>query len=331
MSKSLGNVVAPQEVIKMNGAEILRLWVSAEDYREDVRISKEILDRLNEAYRKIRNTCRFLIGNLYDFNALDYSSALLEIDRWAMSRLQTLIGTVTSAYENFNFHEVFHSLYQFCVVDMSAFYLDVLKDRLYTFKADSLERRAAQWVLSHILSTMTRLMAPVLSFTAEEVWQTIQKKSESEEHKVQDKEESVFLASFPEVNEKHYDHELEKKWGDLFALRNEVNKALESKRSERFIGNSLEASIILFLPDKYKTTLSEYGDFLPTFFIVSAVKIAHARPDDSYKSTEIEGLEVKVEKAPGAKCQRCWNWRETVGKSKEAPEICDRCYKVLFE
>lgn len=329
MSKSLGNVVAPQEVIKTNGAEILRLWVSAEDYREDVRISKEILDRLNEAYRKIRNTCRFLIGNLYDFDNIDYSSALLEIDRWAMSRLQTLVGTVTSAYENFNFHEVFHALCQFCVVDMSSFYLDVLKDRLYTFKADSMERRAAQWVLSQILSTMTRLMAPVLSFTAEEVWQNTRQRAKSEEQRAQDKEESVFLASFPEVDEKYYDLELEKKWGDLFALRNEVNKALESKRGERFIGNSLEARIILFLPERYKTILSEYGDFLPTFFIVSAVEIADNSIDGCYKSEKIEGLEVRIERASGAKCQRCWNWKETVGKSKDAPEICDRCYKVL--
>jgi len=329
MSKSLGNVVAPQEVIKTNGAEILRLWVSAEDYREDVRISKEILDRLNEAYRKIRNTCRFLIGNLYDFDNIDYSSALLEIDRWAMSRLQTLVGTVTSAYENFNFHEVFHALCQFCVVDMSSFYLDVLKDRLYTFKADSMERRAAQWVLSQILSTMTRLMAPVLSFTAEEVWQNTRQRAKSEEQRAQDKEESVLLASFPEFDEKYYDLELEKKWGDLFALRNEVNKALESKRGERFIGNSLEARIILFLPERYKTILSEYGDFLPTFFIVSAVEIADNSIDGCYKSEKIEGLEVRIERASGAKCQRCWNWKETVGKSKDAPEICDRCYKVL--
>jgi isoleucyl-tRNA synthetase len=201
---------------------------------------------------------------------------------------------------------------------------------------------------------MTRLMAPVLSFTAEEVWQNTRQRAKSEEQRAQDKEESVFLASFPEVNEKYYDLELGKKWGDLFILRNEVNKFLEIKRAERFIGNSLEAKVVLYYPEeykkvlppervrpkfdnrKYKTHISEYNfsedrDFLPTFFIVSAVEITHARPDDSYKSTEIEGLEVKVEKARGAKCQRCWNWRETVGKSKDAPEICDRCYKVLFE
>ncbi|MEW6163173.1 MAG: isoleucine--tRNA ligase [Nitrospirota bacterium] len=329
MSKSLGNVVAPQEVIKSDGAEILRLWVSAEDYRDDIRISKEILERLTEAYRKIRNTCRFLLGNLYDFDYRDYSYALLEIDskidRWAMSRLQTLIETVTSAYENFNFHEVFHALYNFCVVDMSSFYLDVLKDRLYTFKPDSMERRVTQWVLYQILSTMTRLMAPVLSFTAEEVWQSMRLDKGGN----RGGEESVFLASFPEVDEKYYDQELEKKWDDLFVLRNEVNKALEIKRAEKFLGNSLEAKVILYPPERYNALLSEYRDFLPTFFIISVVEITDIRPDVSYKSREIEGLEIKVERAPGAKCQRCWNWSKTVGRFKETPEICERCYKVI--
>jgi len=333
MSKSLGNVVAPQEVIKTDGAEILRLWVSAEDYRDDVRISKEILERLTEAYRKIRNTCRFLLGNLYDFHYKDYN-ALLEVDRWAMSRLQSFAGKVTSAYENFNFHEVFHAIHNFCVVDMSSFYLDVLKDRLYTFRADSLERRAAQWVLYQILSTMTRLMAPILSFTAEEVWQSMGQRAEG-------REESIFLAPFPEVDERHLNRELEKKWERLLLVRDEVNKALETKRAEKVIGNSLEAKVILSVPDRkglraqgieqsYKILINGYRDFLPTLFIVSAVEITDRKRDPSYKSTEIEGLEITVERAPGAKCQRCWNWSETVGTFKEAPEICDRCYNVIY-
>ena len=238
MSKSLGNVVAPQEVIKSNGAEILRLWVSAEDYKDDVRISKVILERLTEAYRKIRNTCRFLLGNIYDFDGNDYGKDLLEIDRWAMSRLQTFTKKVSAAYESFDFHEVFHSIYNFCIVDMSSFYLDVLKDRLYTFRSDSPERRAAQWVLRQILCAMTQLMAPVLSFTSEEVWSHIKQK-------MQDIEESVFLSEFPVADDKYLDLQLEKKWGDLFILRNEVNKALEIKRAEKFIGNSLEAKITL--------------------------------------------------------------------------------------
>ncbi|MBM4147033.1 MAG: class I tRNA ligase family protein, partial [Nitrospira sp.] len=330
MSKSLGNVVAPQEVIKSNGAEILRLWVSAEDYRDDVRISKEILDRLTEAYRKIRNTCRFLLGNISDFNNMDYSSHLLEIDRWAMSRLQTFIGKVTAAYDNFDFHEAFHCIYRFCVIDMSSFYLDVLKDRLYTFGSDSGERRAAQWVLNQALSTMTRLMAPVLSFTAEEVWQSLKQRAKSKEQGAADLEDSVFLASFPEVDAQYYDQVLEEKWDNLFMLRNEVNKALEIKRAEKFLGNSLEAKIVLYLPDKYNMLVSENRDFLPTFFIVSAVELADRGFDDSYKSTEIEGLVVSVERAIGAKCQRCWNWSEAVGTFTDAPDICDRCHKVIL-
>ncbi|MBM4136256.1 MAG: isoleucine--tRNA ligase [Nitrospira sp.] len=342
MSKSLGNVIAPQEVIKAHGAEILRLWVSSEDYRDDIRISKEILDRLTEAYRKIRNTCRFLLGNVYDFDRRDYSNTLSEIDRWAMSRLQTLIKKVTLAYENFDFHEGFHTLYQFCVVDMSSFYLDVLKDKLYTFKSDSIERRGAQWVLYQILSTITRLMAPILSFTAEEIWGHItNQKSEIRSQKLPplnpplDKggnrggEESVFLSSFPEFDEKYFDQELESTWSDLFTVRNEVNKALEMKRAERFIGNSLEAKVTLSLPEKYHALLSKYSDFLPTFFIVSAVDIAGEHLDGSYMSEEIAGLEIKIEKAPGAKCQRCWNWSETVGRFADEPDICERCYKVV--
>lgn len=331
MSKSLGNVVAPQEVIKKNGAEILRLWVSAEDYRDDIRISKEILARLTEAYRKIRNTCRFLLGNIYDFDGADYSDGLLEIDRWAMSRLQTCTRKVTSAYERFNFHEVFHNLYNFCIVDMSSFYLDVLKDRLYTYRPDSIERRAAQWVFSQILLTLTRLMAPVISFTAEEVWQSMRDGGKETELWAENIEGSVFFAQFPEFNEKYYDEGLEKRWHELFLLRNEVNKALEIRRAEKFIGNSLEAKIILSLPGKYKDILSQYSGFLPTFLIVSSVEIADLPRGDSYKSDEIEGLEITVEKAPGAKCQRCWNWSEFVGTFDSAPEICERCHKVVFE
>ncbi|NWF76950.1 MAG: isoleucine--tRNA ligase [Nitrospirae bacterium] len=330
MSKSLGNVIAPQEIIKTNGAEILRLWVSAEDYRDDIRISKEIIDRLTEAYRKIRNTCRFLLGNLNDYDGKDYSHNMLEIDRWAISRLQTFTRKVIEAYERFNFHDVFHNIYNFCVIDMSSFYLDVLKDRLYTFRSDSAERLAAQWVLYNILSTMTRLMAPILSFTAEEVWQSILKKTKGYKQDIPEIVPSVFLASFPEFNEKYYDEKLEKMWDELFILRNEVNKALELKRAERFIGNSLEAKIVLSLSDKYKDLLMQKIDFLPTFFIVSAVEISDQSFKDSYKSAEMPGIEILVERASGKKCQRCWNWSESVGSFSEEPDICERCYKVLF-
>lgn len=320
MSKSIGNVIAPMDVIKRHGAEILRLWVSAEDYREDVRISKEIIDRLVEAYRKIRNTARFLLGNLNDFDCQDYSPYLLEIDRWAMSRLQDLIKKVTDAYDGFEFHLVYHSIHNFCVVDMSSFYLDILKDRLYTFKVDSKERRASQWVLYQILSVMTRLMAPILSFTAEEIWSFMPG----------EKQESVFLADFPQPDSRFISPELEKKWSKLIAVRDEVNKAIELKRKEGVIGNSLEAKVRLFLKGEDYNLLKEYGEFLPTLFIVSATEVSDEGPDgEVFESKEIPGLSINISRAPGKKCERCWNWSETVGSFEDAPELCHRCYGVL--
>src|SRR5208283_1591518 len=248
MSKSLGNVIAPQEIINSNGAEIVRLWVAAEDYRDDVRLSKEIVNRLTEAYRKIRNTGRFLLGNLNDFDQGDYRSDLLEIDRWAMSRLQGLIRRVTAAYERFDFHEVFHAFYGFCVVDMSSFYLDILKDRLYTYRAVSRERRAAQWVLRQVLFDMTRLLAPVLSFTAEEIWGYVQNKTE----------ESIFLAGFPNVKDEFIDEALETRWSKLITIRDEANKALEIKRKDKFIGNALEAKLVFYAADAEFALLENY-------------------------------------------------------------------------
>ncbi len=327
MSKSLGNVIAPQEIIKNFGAEILRIWVSAEDYKDDIRISKEILNRLTEAYRKIRNTCRFLLGNTYDFDHKDYSDSLQEIDRWAMSRLQGLIRRVTNSYENYDFHEVFHAIHNFCVIDMSSIYLDILKDRLYTAKADSTERRASQWVLFEVLSVLTGLMAPVLSFTAEEVWGYVtRQKGGGKDPKA---DESVFSSSFPEIQERFLDSELEERWKKLLSLRAEVNKALELKRAEKFIGNSLEARLRIFLPEEYRSLAESYLDFLPAFFLVSTLELTRESLDGAYEGADIQGLQVLVERASGSKCQRCWNWSGSVGSFTEAPELCDRCYNVV--
>ncbi len=327
MSKSLGNVISPQEVIKANGAEILRIWVSAEDYRDDVRISKEIISRLTEAYRKIRNTSRFLLGNVYDYDGGDYSAHLLEIDKWAISRLQGLIGKVESAYTAFDFHEVFHSIYNFCIVDMSSFYLDILKDRLYTFKKDSLERRAAQWVLYRILVDMTRLLAPILSFTSEEVWSYIRRLSKTEESRI----ESVFLAGFPQVKKEYIDEELEKRWSNLIFVRDEANKAMEIKRKEKLIGNSLEARLTIYAKDELYDELCAYKDFLPTLFIVSSASVEKYQEDlsDIYINPNYKGLSIKVERAEGSKCDRCWNWSPKVGSFKEHPSVCEKCYHAL--
>jgi isoleucyl-tRNA synthetase len=341
MSKSIGNVISPQEVTNKHGSEILRLWCASADYREDMRISKEILDRLVEAYRKIRNTCRFLLGNTYGFEVksheLKIKEELLEIDRLALSMLQHLIEKVSRAYENFEFHEAFHSIYNFCVTNMSAFYLDVLKDRLYTFKAGSKERQAAQWVLYNILLALTKMMAPVLSFTAEEIWQQILSSKSIPPNPPLEKggwgdlEESIFLTSFPEVQPEFMDKELEKKWESLSSICDEVNKALEIKRQQKFIGNSLEAKVILYVDEAKYKILEGYRTFLPTLFIVSAAEVVkdQSPPDNSYKSPLISGMAVLIEKAQGNKCSRCWNWSVTVGKYKDFPELCARCHEVL--
>jgi isoleucyl-tRNA synthetase len=318
MSKSLGNVVAPQDIIKTTGAEILRLWVSAEDYRGDVKISKEIIARLTEAYRKIRNTARFLLGNLHDFDGGDRSADLLEIDRWAMSRLEGLVAEVLGAYERFDFHQVYHRIYNFCVVDMSSFYLDILKDRLYTFRSDSPERRAAQWVLGEVLSAITRLMAPVMSFTAEEIWG----------HMKDRPKKSVFLSRLPEADGRFHDEGLERRWARLIAVRDEALKALEIRRQERFIGNSLEARLLLYPSEEDMELLSGYRDFLPTLFIVSQAEL-RGEGEGSYRSEFVEGLSIDVERAEGLKCQRCWNWSTAVGTISNAPGICERCYGNL--
>jgi isoleucyl-tRNA synthetase len=321
MSKSAGNVVAPQEVIDKYGAEVLRLWVSAADYRDDIRISPEILTHLAEAYRRIRNTCRYLLGNLSDFDPPKDRVAdkdLLEIDRWALHRLQKLIERVHKGYEDFEFHIVFHSLHNFCAVDMSAFYLDILKDRLYTAKASSVERRSGQTVMHAILSSIVRLMAPVLSFTADEVWRYL---------KEPEKRESVFLTSFPHSDQKYIDAELDSRWERIIAVRGEAAKVLEALRRDKKIGHSLDSSVTLYAEPKLFEFLKGYNNDLAFIFIVSSVKVAPdaEAPADAYVSEVVKGLRIAAGPAKGAKCGRCWMYSESVGTVKEHPEICDRC------
>ncbi|HDZ84328.1 MAG TPA: hypothetical protein ENH45_03830 [Nitrospirae bacterium] len=266
-----------------------------------------------------------MLGNIND---LDPSEAkidiknLSEIDRVALDMLQDLIKKVTTSYEAFAFYEVYHAIYQFCIIDMSSFYLDILKDRLYTFGTDSKDRRAAQAVLCIILKTLTKLIAPILSFTAEEIWT----------HIPGAKEESVFLAEFPEVEEKYIiDEALKNKWFTFAVIRDEVNKALEIKRADKLIGNALEAKVTIYVIDAVKAMLEEQGDFLPALFIVSAVDVKgfSEAPDSAYSSGEVENLAVLVEKADGSKCQRCWNRSISVGQFSEHPELCERCFNVL--
>ncbi|MCU0578718.1 MAG: isoleucine--tRNA ligase [Desulfobacterota bacterium] len=325
MSKSLGNVIYPEEVIKKFGAEILRLWVSAEDYRDDIRISPQILQQLTEAYRRIRNTCRFLLGNLVDFDSrrdLVPHEELEELDRWVLHRLQKLTVRVRRAFERYDFHVVYHSLYQFCTNDLSAFYLDILKDRLYTSAPASRERRSGQTALLHILKALVRLMAPVLSFTAEEIWSYL---PEGEKEA-----ESVHLTQFPPEDPAWRDEALEERWERLLTLRGEVTKALERARQAQIIGHPLDARVRLLAPGPWGDLLRSYEALLPALFIVSQAEMAAQTEDgDGFASEAIPGLRVWVTRAAGEKCERCWNYREEVGERTDHPTLCRRCLQAI--
>jgi isoleucyl-tRNA synthetase len=324
MSKSFGNVISPDEVINRYGAEILRLWVAAEDYRDDIRISEEILSRLSEAYRRIRNTCRFLLGNLYDFDPLKDAvpdPQLLELDRWILHRLQKLISRLKEAYANFEFHVVFHSLHNFCSLDLGALYLDILKDRLYTSPPSSPQRRAAQTALFKILDAIVRLMATILSYTAEEVWEHLPGNEL--------RPESVHLTLFPEVEPQYLNEKLEERWELLLKVRGEVSRALEMARREKLIGNSLEAAVTLHAPEKLLSFLRENEPQLKDLFIVSQVELVHSPLTEAYESPEVQGLSVLITRAGGQKCARCWAYDPNVGKGIHHPTICPRCRAAL--
>lgn len=329
MSKSVGNVIAPKKVIDKYGAEILRLWVSASDYREDIRISEEILKQLSDAYRRIRNTSRFMLGNLYDFdftdNAVDYD-ALPEIDKFALHKLHQLIEKTLKAYNLFDFHVIYHTLYNYCTLDLSAFYLDVVKDRLYTSFPESVERRSAQTVMYKILDSMTRIMAPILAFTSEEIWKFMPK--------YEGKLSSVHLALFPQVDEKWKNDKLAEKWEYLLQVRSEVSKALEEARITKLIGHSLDAKVTIYAGNDLYEALHPYSDDLRSIFIVSKTLLVRTEkakselPDEVFKSSEIGGLAVLIKKADGNKCERCWIYDVSVGTNSNHPNICERCSKV---
>ncbi len=343
MSKSVGNVIAPEKVIKRYGAEVLRLWVSAEDYRDDIKISEEILKRLSEAYRKIRNTIRYLLGNLSDFSInahLIALNALYPIDKWAVARLDDLIKKVKAAYEEYRFHIVFHSIYQFCTVDMSSLYLDIIKDRLYCELKDGMKRRSAQTALFIIAHDLLRLIAPILSFTAEEAWRCYDE-FEAVSKRVKEKG-SIFFSQFPKggykdsIGEKDDFYEL---WDRLFNVRSEITKALEIARNERLIGLALDAKVIVTASDKELLNfLRDNQGLLKELSIVSQLE-CHSSPtaikdEDtaliSYESEEIKGLFIGVKKASGQKCKRCWQWNEDItGEDERFGSVCPRCKGVL--
>ncbi len=319
MSKSLGNVIFPEEIIREYGADILRLWVSSADFTSDIHISPDILTQLSEVYRKIRNTCRFLLGNCYDFDAardgVPYDG-LEELDRWALCRLAGLVEKVTGYYENYEYHQVFHALHNFCVIDLSNFYLDILKDRLYCSRAGDPKRRSAQTVLALVLEKLTLLMAPILAFTAEEIWRSLPGHSP----------ESVHLAGWPEVDPAWKDETLERCWERLREVREEVTRVLEVARRDKVIGGSLEAVVTVWADEPLYGDLAPYAGQLADLFITSAAALRRGR--EEAPAAAVSGqklpLAVLVEQAAGHKCPRCWTF--TPG---EEGSLCRRCASVI--
>ena len=318
MSKSLGNGISPQEIIKEYGADILRLWVLASDYKTDVSLSKEILKQISESYRKMRNTARYILGNIADYNpeeVVEYKD-LLEIDKWALLRLNKMVKECTESYDKYDFHAAYHAINQFCVTDMSNFYLDIIKDRLYTYKANSKERRAAQYTMYQILSALVRILAPMTCFTAEEIWKYMP-------HTKTENTESVMLDFYPEVNKEWDNPELAEKWEKVMYYKELVAKKLEEARTEKVIGHSLNAKVTLYAKPEEYAFLEENKEILMTVFIISDLQIEK----DNRKEGDKVG--VKVEMAEGEKCERCWMYSTTVGEDKENPTICHRCSQNL--
>ena len=315
MHKSLGNGIDPSEITEQYGADILRLWVASSDYHSDIRISKPILSQLSDAYKKIRNTARYILGNLGGFNPdtdMVSDSELTELDKWAIMKLDTLIDKVNEGYNAFDFHVAFHAIHNFCVIDMSNFYLYIIKDRLYCEKSDSVLRRSAQTGMYRILSAVARLAAPIISFTAEEIWQFMP-------HTSADDKESVFLNQMPEKSGIGFSDEFVEKWNFIYAARESSNKVLEEARNAKTIGKSLEAKIIIKSSEADYARYSEFADSLTDILIVSAVEVEKADGETVFE----------VAKADGEKCERCWCYSKYVGTNAKHPTLCKRCAEVI--
>jgi isoleucyl-tRNA synthetase len=315
-SKSLGNYVVAQEEVAKYGADILRLWVASVNYQEDIRCNDELIGRTQDAYRKIRNTLRYLLGNIDDFEpdkqSVDYDD-MFELDRWAMQQLQKLIANVTEAYESFVFHRVFSLIYNFCTVEMSSIYMDVLKDRMYCDAKDSRSRRSAQTAMYRILDCLIRMLAPVLVHTAEEVWAAMRFKSQAVE--------SVHLADMPKVDELIDLVSAEAKWQKIMELRDEVLRVLEGLRKDKKIASNQQACVAVNCGDEELAgILSDFGlEHFAALCIVSEVKLQKA----------VGRISVVAQKSTYQKCQRCWNYWPSVGADGEYPDLCERCTKVV--
>lgn len=327
MSKSIGNTISPLDVTKKYGADILRLWVSSCDYKTDIRISDDILKQMSEVYRKIRNTSKYILGNICDYNPQTDEVAFAdmeEIDKFILIRLNKLTEKVLAAYENNEYHILYHAIHNFCVVDLSNFYLDVIKDRLYTEPAKSAARRSAQSAMFIILDYIVRLIAPVLAFTSEEIWKFMP-------HKDGDDLRSVILNPMPSVCDCYTDDAIEEKWSSILNVRSDVSKVLELARAEKIIGHSLNASVNIYANEEMTELLKPMEDYLKTVFITSDAKVLSVddAPSDAYCGEACEGIKITVEVAKGEKCERCWMISETVGKNTDHPSLCSRCASVI--
>lgn len=326
MSKSMGNVVDPLKLIDEMGADILRLWVSSADYRNDIAVSSSIIKQTSEAYRKIRNTCRFILSNLYDFDPeqdkVPYEE-LADLDRWALLKLDALVRRVTRAYDVYEFHTVFHAVHNYCTLDLSSIYFDVLKDTLYCMHPQDKGRKAAQTVLYEVIQTITRLLAPILAFTSEEIWSYLRK----EEQPI-----SVQLLDWPEFKDEYLNEELEQRIDHALQVREVVSKALEEARVQKIIGHSLGADIDIYVNAEWKALLNKV-DHLEKFFIVSHAHLRdeNERPDNAVSLETVDGVWVTVQAAEGHKCERCWVIDESVGLNPAHEELCNRCADVVMK
>ncbi|HHT16708.1 MAG TPA: isoleucine--tRNA ligase [Papillibacter sp.] len=325
MHKSVGNVVAPNEIIKDYGADILRLWVASTDYRNDMRMSKDILKQLSDIYLKIRNTARYILGNLNGFNpdeVLPFEE-MEELDKWAVAEFNKLVARVRSAYDRYEYHAIYHGVHNFCAVEMSSFYLDVIKDRLYCDGTASRSRRSAQSAIFTILDGLVRLLAPILAFTAEEIWAAMP-------HRTGDDTESVLFNDMPDFNPALVlAPEREAKWETLLALRADVNKALELARAEKVVGKPLDAEVTIYLDEEGAKAFEAIKDEnLSQLFIVSKVTVTQGA-GTGYAAQEYKGAVIDVAASSAPKCVRCWVHDEQVGENAEHPELCPRCASAI--
>lgn len=325
MHKSLGNGVAPEEIIDKYGADVLRLWVASSDYKVDVRVSKEILEQLSQTYRKIRNTAKYILGNLGGFEPDNKVSPadMLPMDKWIITRLNALSKAVKKAYEDYEYHIVYHAVYNFCVVELSNIYLDVIKDRLYCDSVNGLSRKSAQTAIYMILDTLTRLLAPILAFTADEIWSAMPHAKDDDTRNV------LFNVANAEYTEYELTADEMAAWDKLVAVRDDINPFLEEARAAKLIGKPLEAKVVISCDDAEYEFLADKGEDLEALLIVSEVEVN--KGTDGGKCERYEGIFVKVEKAEGEKCERCWKYGHGTGSHGEHSTLCSRCASVVTE